>query len=37
MILVMKAAGGNRHGSSQRYFYGILAHERDFWKMAREG
>lgn len=27
----------NPHKSSQRYFDGILAHERDFWKMAREG
>ena len=36
MILVMKAAGGNRHDSSQRYFDGILAHEADFRQLSGE-
>ena len=30
-------AEDNPHKSSQRYFDDVLAHERDFWKMAREG
>ena len=30
-------AEDNPHKSSQRYFDEVLAHERDFWKMAREG
>lgn len=30
-------AEGNLHESSQRYFDGVLAHERDFWRMTWEG
>ena len=37
MISGMKITEGNRHDSSHCYFDGVLAHKRDFRKMAREG
>jgi hydroxymethylpyrimidine kinase/phosphomethylpyrimidine kinase len=37
MISGMKTTEGNVHDSSQRYFDGVLAHERDFWRMTLRG
>jgi hypothetical protein len=33
----IKTTDGNVHDSSRRYFDGILAHERDFWRMTNRG